>query len=118
VAVFHGREVRQIPWAAGKMGFAIHLSHAADDDPEGWTAQERAGYDGWGHDSGRVWRTGEMLENEGFSTFRAKFGEQAYALHHRFYLHLDGRNQLWLSAEDGCEGQVAAQPQRRRLFPF
>ena len=44
--VFHGREVRQVEKAAGGMGFVIHLTHT-DDDAEGWTAQERAGYDGW-----------------------------------------------------------------------
>jgi len=105
---FHGREVRQIPDAAGGMGFAIHLSLANSDDPEGWTPQELAGYDGWGHDSGRVWRKGERLEDEGFTSFRSIFGPAAYTLHHRFYLHLDQRNQLWLSAEDGCEGQPAS----------
>ena len=104
VGVFHGREVRQVPDAAGGMGFAIHLSHAGEDDPEGWTAQERTGYDGWGHDSKRIWRNGERLEKEGFATFRSKFGAAAFTLHHRFFLHLDRRNRLWLSAEDGCEG--------------
>lgn len=103
--LFHGREVRQIPWAEGGMGFAIHLSHTSED-PEGWTAQEVAGYDGWGHDAGRVWRNGEMLESEGFESFRTKFGAKAYTLHHRFYLHRDARNHMWLSAEDGCEGRA------------
>ena len=31
---FHGREVRQVPDAAGGMGFKLHLS-LANDDPEG-----------------------------------------------------------------------------------
>eukprot|EP00316_Scyphosphaera_apsteinii_P012813 CAMPEP_0119340886 /NCGR_PEP_ID=MMETSP1333-20130426/101212_1 /TAXON_ID=418940 /ORGANISM="Scyphosphaera apsteinii, Strain RCC1455" /LENGTH=224 /DNA_ID=CAMNT_0007352741 /DNA_START=122 /DNA_END=796 /DNA_ORIENTATION=- len=101
--IFHGREVRKVPDAAGGMGFTIHLSHS-DEDPEGWTLQERAAYDGWGHDSGRMWRNGEQLEKEGFQAFRNKFGAQAFTLHHRFFLHLDQQNRLWLSAEDGCEG--------------
>lgn len=103
VKLFHGREVRQVPTAAGGMGFVLQLS-LAGDDPEGWTPQELAGYDGWGHDSHRTWRNAERLESEGFTTFRSKFGSSAFALHHRFYLHLDRDNQLWLSAEDGCEG--------------
>lgn len=116
IRVFHGREVRQIPDAAGGMGFAIHLSMAGEDDPEGWTPQELAGYDGWGHDSGRTWRNGERLEQEGFETFRKKFGPAAYTLHHRFYLHLDQRKQMWLSAEDGCEGQPAAAPAPKKFM--
>ena len=108
VKYFHGREVRQVPTAAGGMGFAIHLSLANGKDPEGWTAQEIEGYDGWGHDARRVWRKGERLESEGFASFRAKFGPAAYTLHHRFFLHLDGRQQLWLAAEDGCEGCPAS----------
>ena len=80
------------------------LSHADEDDAEGWTPQERAGYDGWKHDGGRVWRDGARLEREGFSGFRGKFGVDAFTLSHRFYWHLDGRERLWLSAEDGCEG--------------
>ena len=82
----------------------LHLSDASDDDQEGWTQQERAGYDGWGHDGGRTWRQGPRLEAEGFAGFRAKFGAAAYTLHHRFFLHLDGLDRLWLAAEDGCEG--------------
>ena len=103
VQVFHGREVRRVPSAAGGMEFVLQVSHADEDDPEGWTQQERAAYDGWGHDSARVWRDGERLEKEDFGAFRNKFGAKAFTLHHRFYLHLD-RNRLWLSAEDGCEG--------------
>eukprot|EP00957_Ditylum_brightwellii_P020492 1544473-Ditylum_brightwellii.AAC.1 len=74
------------------------------NDPQGWTTQEVEGYDGWGHDVGRVWRTGERLEQEGVVDFRKTFGQDSFTLCHRFYLHLDGRNRLWLSAEDGCEG--------------
>eukprot|EP00966_Prymnesium_polylepis_P237535 5493850-Prymnesium_polylepis.1 len=115
VRLFHGREVRKVPDAAGGMGFTIHLSLAGADDPEGWTAEELAGYDGWGHDSQRVWRTGERLEGEGFGTFRSKFGPEAFTLHHRFFLHLDSRDQMWLSAEDGCEGFPAPAGQRNML---
>ncbi len=42
-------ELWQVPDAAGGMGFVLQLSHAGDD-PEGWSAQERSTYDGWGHD--------------------------------------------------------------------
>ena len=102
------RQVREVPDATGGMGFALHLSLANGDDPEGWTSDELAGYDGWGHDSGRVWRKGDRLEAEGFETFRSKFGQDAFTLHHRFYLHFDRQDRLWLSAEDGCEGVVPA----------
>ena len=108
VRVFHGREIRQVPDATGGMGFVLQLSMADGSDPEGWTAAEVAGYDGWGHDSGRTWRKGDRLVEEGFKDFQARFGPAAYALHHRFYLHFDRGNRLWLSAEDGCEGTPAA----------
>jgi hypothetical protein len=109
VRLFHGREVRSVPTAAGGMGFVLQLSFAGapGEDPEGWTAQELGGYDGWGHDSRRTWRNGERLEREGFAAFRTRFGASAFALHHRFYLHLDREKRLWLSAEDGCEGHPA-----------
>ena len=106
VNVFHGREIRQVDGAAGGMGMVLQLSHS-EGDPEGWTPAEVEGYDGWVHDSGRTWRKGPRLEQEGFAAFRKMFGGSAFALHHRFYLHFDGRNQLWLSAEDGCEGEPA-----------
>ena len=80
---------------------------------EGWTKEEIAGYDGWGHDSGRIWRNGKMLEAEGFDTFKEKFGQAAYTLHHRFYLHFDRQNRMWLSAEDGCEGVAAPAPEKK-----
>ena len=109
VRVFHGREIRQVPNASGGMNFVLQLSHSseANDDPEGWTAAEVEGYDGWGHDSGRVWRQGDRLEAEGFGGFRSRFGPKSFALHHRFYLHYDRGNAMWLSAEDGCEGTPA-----------
>lgn len=104
--LFHGREVRNVPNAAGGMNFVLHLSLANGDDAEGWSKEEIDGYDGWGHDSSRVWRKGETLEKEGWKDFRSKFGPSAFTLHHRFYWHLDNTNQLWLSAEDGCEGRL------------
>jgi len=107
IKLFHGREVRNVPNAEGGMNFVIHLSLANDIDPEGWTKEEIEGYDGWGSDRGRVWRNGQRLEEEGFTSFRSKFGKDAFALHHRFYLHLDQGKMIWLSAEDGCEGTPA-----------
>ena len=107
LGIFHGREIRRVPWAAGGMGFVLHLSLANEQDQEGWTPGEIAGYDGWGHDSGRDWRTAERLEQEGIKNFREKFGPQSFSLHHRFYLHWDSLNRVWLSAEDGCEGTPA-----------
>ena len=110
VSVFHGREVRQVPDAAGGMHFVLQLSLAGGGglaaDPEGWTAPELEGYDGWGHDSSRTWRNGERLEAEGVRGFRSKFGPTAFTLNHRFYWHLDRTNQIWLSAEDGCQGRL------------
>merc|ERR1719329_1204473 len=55
--LFHGREIRQVPDAAGGMGFVLQLSHA-EGDPEGWTQAEVASYNGWEHDSRRKWRNG------------------------------------------------------------
>ena len=68
----------------------------------------------------RVWRTGDMLESEGYKSFRSTFGPSAFTLQHRFYLHLDRGSQLWLSAEDGCEGVAAAQARARKpaWLPF
>ena len=57
-----------------------------------------------GHDSGRQWRKADDYEAEGFQGFKQKFGENAFGLNHRFYLHYDSENRMWLSAEDGCEG--------------
>ena len=123
--VFHGREIRQVPDATGGMNFVLQLSYSATDsdtdsdsdsnenenenendecDPEGWTQEEQERYDGWGQDSGREWRKGEQLVQEGYTTFPTRFGSQAFALHHRFYFHYDTQNRIWLSAEDGCEG--------------
>ena len=61
VALFHGREVRQVPDAAGGMNFVLHLSSSVGDDPEGWTKEELSEYNGWAHDSSRRWRKGELL---------------------------------------------------------
>jgi len=113
IKTFHGREIRKVTDAAGDMGMVLQLSLAdlngdGENDPEGWTVEEIVDYDGWGSDIGRTWRTGERLEKEGFQTYREQFGKDAFGLHHRFYLHFDRGNQMWLSAEDGCEGTPAA----------
>ena len=83
VQIFHGREIRQVPHAAGGMGFVLQLS-MAKDDPEGWTPEEVNEYDGWGHDSGRNWRNVDRWEQEGFKDVKNKFGDRAFGLHHRF----------------------------------
>lgn len=108
VSLFHGREIRRVPNASGGFGFVLQLSMANANDPQGWTPKEIEGYDGWRHDVGRDWRTGDRLEKEGFKTFRSEFGPDAFTLNHRFYLHKDWGNQMWLSAEDGCEGTPEA----------
>ena len=41
---------------------------------------------------------------------------EAFGLHHRFYLHKDGGDNFWLSAEDGCEG--VAQSKQKPAFDF
>ena len=101
--IFHGREVRKAPAAAGGMGMVLQLV-SAKEDPEGWSAEELREYNGWGHDSGRKWRNAAEHSGEGNSLYQVKFGSTAFGLHHRFYWHLDKNNGLWLSAEDGCEG--------------
>lgn len=104
--VFHGREVHS---AAGGMGMVLQLSLAGEEeDAEGWTKKELSGYDGWGHDSSRKWNLAREAD-----AFRAKWGAQAVTLQHRFYLHVDAQDNLWLSAEDGCEGYLAAAPPAR-----
>jgi len=105
--IFHGREIRNVPSAAGGMGFVLQLSLANSEDPEGWTAAEIADYDGWKHDAGRNWRTGGQLETDGYAGFRKRYGPDSFALHHRFYFRHDRAGLLWLSAEDGCEGTPA-----------
>jgi len=112
---FHGREVRKVPNAAGGMNFVLQLS-ASGEDKDGWVAGERDGYDGWGHDSSRVWRDGKRLEDEGVAGFRETYGPNSFTLNHRFYLHLDNTNQLWLSAEDGCEGRLVDPGEKKKLF--
>ena len=107
IQIFHGREVRNVPGAAGGRGFVLHLSMADGNDPEGWTDGELDDYNGWEHDVNRRWRNGDNLAEEGFSSYKEKFGPKAFGLHHRFYLHFDNANQIWLSAEDGCEGTPA-----------
>ena len=47
---------------------------------------------------------------------RARDGPDSFTLNHRCYWHLDQQNNLWLSAEDGCEGVLATSPQRRQPF--
>ncbi len=106
---FHGREVRKVPNAEGGMGFVLQLSHSKSD-PEGWTTHEVEGYDGWGHDTKRKWRTGKILQEEGCKDFISKFGPVAFTLNHRFYFHEDSSKRLWLSAEDGCEGYAVLPP--------
>ncbi|GMH47059.1 hypothetical protein TrLO_g4267 [Triparma laevis f. longispina] len=113
ISYFHGREIRNVPDAAGGRGFVLQLSDSVDD-PEGWSAQEVSTYDGWGHDSGRQWRKTDDWESEGVK-MREKFGESAFGLNHRFYLHYDDQDNFWLSAEDGCEGK-AAEAKRRGYF--
>ena len=82
--------------AAGGMGFVLHLSLANGADAEGWSQQEIAEYDGWGHDSSRHWRKAPQLQKEravsaklhadvtcqqeGFSHFATKFGTAACVL--------------------------------------
>ena len=117
VEIFHGREIRQVKGAAGGMGFAIHLSDT-DGDPEGWAPQEIADYNGWGHDSGRPWRDLEHWERDGVQNLKLRFGEAAFGLHHRFFLHLDGTNRFWLSAEDGCEGYACPASSRGEVGRF
>ena len=51
-------------------------------------------YDGWGHDRGRTWRKGERLEAEGYKGFKSTFGDAAFTLNHRFYLHFGRRNEV------------------------
>jgi len=112
VHYFHGRELRQT--TRGGSGFVFQLSHSGED-PEGWSSQERSTYDGWGMDRGRVWRKADMYENEGWANFKETYGDRAFGLNHRSYLHLDNDQRLWLSAEDGCEGVY---PPDRRLEEF
>ena len=68
-------------------------------------------------DQQRRWRDGNLLTSEGFDTFAQKFGPDAFTLHHRFYLHLDGGGAVWLAAEDGCEGTPQPPAPPARDFP-
>ena len=128
ISIFHGRELRGIPSANGGMNFCLQLSYADPNgaldesesppalgaagtwtgkslDPQGWSTQEINTYDGWRPDTYRKWRTAELYESEGYTTFTKDFNaDKGYGLNHRFYLHYDNSNRMWLSAEDGCEG--------------
>lgn len=124
-SVFHGRELRKVDGANGGMGFVLQLSYADPAgssipgkgdkgataswsgkkvDPQGWSCDEIATYDGWRSDQVRRWRDARTYESEGFITFSNVFGEKAFGLNHRFFLHFDDRSGMWLCAEDGCEG--------------
>merc|ERR1711907_200768 len=105
VRVFHGREVRDSAGANGGQGKVLQLCMAGGEDAEGCTPAEVADYNGWQHDSGRTWRKAAEYELDGFASYSSKFGEGAFGLHHRFFLHWDSRGVMWLSAEDGCEGE-------------
>merc|ERR1711977_460121 len=105
IRVFHGREVRNSPNANGGQGKVLHLSMAGAEDSQGWTPDELEEYNGWKHDSSRNWRKAPQYELEGFAGYSQQFDSNAYGLHHRFYLHWDSREVMWLSAEDGCEGE-------------
>jgi hypothetical protein len=102
--IFYGREVRKVPNANGGMGFVLQLT-SAKDDPESWSSAEISEYNGWAHDSGRKWRKAKDHDEEGNTSYKDKFGPNAFGLHHRFYWRIDKRG-LWLSAEDGCEGVI------------
>lgn len=116
IRIFHGREVRKVPWAKGGRGFLIHLTMADGNDPEGWTQAELEDYNGWEHDVKRTWRNGDKLAQEGCSLYKEKFGNEAFGLHHRFYLHFDAARNIWLSAEDGCEG--VPEPEKKGFEKF
>lgn len=113
VSLFHGREVRRVSTFGEKSGMMIQLSLANEDDEEGWTKQEIEEYSGWLSDQQRRWRDGDALESEGVANFKSKYGQEAYTLHHRFYLHSDNVGGFWLSAEDGCEGVAQDMNSRR-----
>ena len=105
--IFHGREVRQVKNAEGGMGMVLQLSLAKDLDPEGLDTPEISNTTA-GHMTANVGGNGANSWKRKGGTFRRQFGSSAFTLHHRFYLHLDEQNQVWLSAEDGCEGHPAA----------
>ena len=75
ISVFHGREVRQVPGAAGGMGMVLQLSYAGEGDKEGWTEKEIEVYDGWGSDRGRTWDLAQESDD-----FRRKFGYNTVSL--------------------------------------
>jgi len=106
VELFHGREVRKVQGAAGGMGFVLHLALSSERDEQGWSAQEKADYNGWGHDGGRPWRNASSWAREGVAALPAwpSPGSGLVGLHHRCYWHTDSQGRLWLAAEDGCEG--------------
>ena len=107
--VFHGREIRKAHSASGGMGLVLQLSDFRED-AEGWTREERSDYNGWAHDASRTWRNADRIESEGAVGYKRDFGIAAYSLHHRFYLHVDRSGDLWLAAEDGCEGRLVSLP--------
>jgi len=114
---FHGRELLSYADPSATLGEVSSTSTAGKGadaawngspvDPQGWSKEEIATYDGWRSDQFRQWRKCSMYEDEGYSTFGQEFGNEAFGLNHRFFLHLDNQNKMWLSAEDGCEGTPA-----------
>ncbi|KAL3793576.1 hypothetical protein ACHAW5_002856 [Stephanodiscus triporus] len=87
---------------SGKGADSAWDGRAVDD--QGWSNEEIATYDGWRSDRVRQWRNARTYAAEGFDRFSEVFGDKAYGLNHRFFLHYDDRGRMWLCAEDGCEG--------------
>ena len=87
---------------SGKGADSAWDGRAVDD--QGWSNEEIATYDGWRSDRVRQWRNAKTYVAEGFDHFSEVFGDKAYGLNHRFFLHYDDRGRMWLCAEDGCEG--------------
>ncbi|KAH8062598.1 hypothetical protein JL722_3520 [Aureococcus anophagefferens] len=102
VRLFHGREVRNVPTAAGGMNFVLHLSLANGEDAEGWSRRRSPATTAGATTGTRGARARPSRPRAAASPSSAR---RRFTLHHRFW-HLDRTNQLWLSAETAARPPV------------
>ena len=111
---FHGREVRKVPNAAGGMNFVLQLS--AVEDKDGWVAGKETATTAGARLVPRLARRQAPRGRGRRGVPGGGTGRTRFTLNHRFYLHLDNTNRLWLSAEDGCEGRLVDPGEKKKLF--
>ena len=120
VRVFHGREVRSVPWPPGGGGWrstSASLASRAPDDPEGWTGERRWTSTPGGSQTGSAGgETGRSSSRKGSRRSASDSDPRRSPCTTGAHLHVDDADEFWLSAEDGCEGVAQKARPRERDF--